>query len=125
MVNLPILFYEGEKYYDDAEPFPNDSVNAFNKDFVTKDEQAKKAAQFFTKTSNGTFWMNGSVENITQNADKTISFNYVATATAIKTVNIQKTATTRIYTLDGRYVGDNPRQLPRGLYVSNGKKMVK
>lgn len=117
--------YEGEKYYDDAEPFPNDSVNAFNKDFVTKDEQAKKAAQFFTKTSNGTFWMNGSVENITQNADKTISFNYVATATAIKTVNIQKTATTRIYTLDGRYVGDNPRQRPRGLYVSNGKKMVK
>ena len=100
-------------------------MNAFNKDFVTKDEQAKKAAQFFTKTSNGTFWMNGSVENITQNADKTISFNYVATATAIKTVNIQKTATTRIYTLDGRYVGDNPRQLPRGLYVSNGKKMVK
>lgn len=119
------FIYEGEKYYDDAEPFPNDSVNAFNKDFVTKDEQAKKAAQFFTKTSNGTFWMNGSVENITQNADKTISFNYVATATAIKTVNRQKTATTRIYTLDGRYVGDNPRQLPRGLYVSNGKKMVK
>ena len=119
------FIYEGEKRYNDAEPFPNDSVNAFNKDFVTKDEQAKKAAQFFTKTSNGTFWMNGSVENITQNADKTISFNYVATATAIRTVNIQKTATTRIYTLDGRYVGDNPRQLPRGLYVSNGKKMVK
>ena len=70
--------YEGEKRYDDAEPFPYGSVNAFNKKFKTKDDQAKNAARFFTKTSNGTYWMNGSVEEITQNADKTISFNFVA-----------------------------------------------
>ncbi len=116
------LMWEGEKYYDIAEPFPYKKVNAFNRNFKTKDNQAKNAAQFFTMTSNGTYWMNGSVEEITQNADKTVSFNYVATTTAIQTVNMQKTATTRIYTIDGRYVGTNLNQLPRGLYVVNGKK---
>lgn len=70
--------YQGTKYYDPAETFPLEGINAFNKDFKTKDTQAKKAAQFFTKTSNGTNWMNGSIEAITQNADGTISFNYVA-----------------------------------------------
>ena len=70
--------YDGDTYYYPAEPFPFKGINAFNKDFKTKDTQAKKAAQFFTKTSNGTYWMNGSVEAITQNADGTIAFNYVA-----------------------------------------------
>jgi hypothetical protein len=45
-------------------------------------------------------------------------------ATAIQTVTTPKT-TTRIYTLDGRYVGTDPNQLPRGLYIINGKKIVK
>ena len=70
--------YQGTKYFDDAEPFPYNTVKAFNKNFKTKDNIAKKAAQFFTKTSNGTNWMNGSVEEIKQNSDKTIDFNFVA-----------------------------------------------
>ena len=70
--------WQGTKYYDDAEPFPYNTVKAFNKNFKTKDNIAKKAAQFFTKTSNGTNWMNGSVEEIKQNSDKTIDFNFVA-----------------------------------------------
>ena len=69
---------DGYKYYDAAEPFPHGSVKAFNKNFKTKDNVAKMAARFFTKTSNGTYWMNGSIEDITQNSDKTISFDFVA-----------------------------------------------
>ena len=69
--------YMGNKYYDEAEPFPYNTVTAFNKDFKTSDNQAKKAAQFFTKTTNGTYWMDGSVEDITQNSGGTISFKYV------------------------------------------------
>ena len=71
--------WQGNKYYDAAEPFPYNNVTAFNKNFKTKDTQAKKAAQFFTKTSNGTYWMNGSVENIAQN-NSLVSFDYVADA---------------------------------------------
>jgi hypothetical protein len=264
--------WDGTKYYDAAEPFPYGSVNAFNRKFKTKDDQAKNAARFFTKTSNGTYWMNGSVEEIKQNNDKTIDFDFVANfsgglqgdtyekvtsadqlvagkqyvlineannagngsfnekyltavdvdvvdntvsgddlapitlggdasgyslqidgkyiytvaakalklgneekkdwliesttngyvvksktsaygtikynsgaprfanytstqspavlyvkkaATAIKSINTNKQATARIYTIDGRYVGTDPNQLPRGLYVVNGKKIVK
>lgn len=77
--------YMGTKYFDDegiaTDPFPQGSRNFFNKNFKTYDNVAKKAAQFFTKTSNGTYWMSGSVESITQNADGTISFKYVAGTT--------------------------------------------
>lgn len=269
--------YEGEKYYYDATLFPYESVTAFNKNFKVKknDKVAEKAAKFFTKNTNGTYWIDGSVENITQNSDKTISFNFVANyggssqgggegeyekvtstdqlvagsqyvlineanyagngafdqkyltavdvdiidntvsgsdlvsitlggdangyslqingkfiytetartlklgdtekkdwliestnngyivksktssygtiqynsgtprflnytsnqkpavlyvqkaTTAINTVNTNKATTTRIYTLDGRYVGTDPDRLPRGMYIINGKKIVK
>lgn len=47
-------------------------------------------------------------------------------ATGIQTVSSYKgMTTTHIYTIDGRYVGTDPNQLPRGLYVVNGKKIVK
>ena len=47
-------------------------------------------------------------------------------ATAIQTVSTHKDITTaRIYTLDGRYVGTNPALLTRGIYIVNGKKIVK
>lgn len=121
----PDILWEDVIYHEDAKPFPYLSVNAFNKNFETKDARAENAAKFFTATSNDTHWMNGSIEEITQNDDNTISFNYVALVTAIRTVNTQKTATTRIYTMNGRYVGTDPDQLPQGLYVVNGKIITK
>ena len=36
-----------------------------------------------------------------------------------------QTATMRIYTLDGRYMGTSKNALPKGIYVMNGKKFVK
>lgn len=45
-------------------------------------------------------------------------------ATAIRTVKIADNKTTRIYTLDGRYVGSDFKQLQRGLYIVNGRKVV-
>ena len=47
------------------------------------------------------------------------------TSTAIKSIHTNKTVATRIYTLDGRYVGTDPDLLPRGMYIINGKKIVK
>ena len=43
----------------------------------------------------------------------------------IQTVKPQTTTTTRIYTLDGRYMGTSKNALPKGIYVMNGKKFVK
>lgn len=45
--------------------------------------------------------------------------------TAILTVDTKDRQVTRIYTLDGRYVGTDFRQLGRGIYIVNGKKFVK
>jgi len=62
--------------------FPLSDVTSFNKDFKTSDKTAKKAAQFFNKNTNGTYWIDSSVEEITQNSDGTISFNFVAEYTS-------------------------------------------
>ena len=53
-----------------TDPFPYGSKNAFNK-------STTPAAKFFNKNSDGTYYMDSSVESITQNADGTISFNFI------------------------------------------------
>ena len=74
--------WDGTYYTDEGiatDPFPQRNVKAFNKDFKTSDNVAKKAAQFFSKNTNGTYWLDSSVEEITQNTTgNTISFKFVA-----------------------------------------------
>lgn len=66
-------YYQGTKYYDfdgmANDTYPYGSVNAFNK-------STTPAAKFYNKNTDGTYYMSESVEGITQNADKTISFNF-------------------------------------------------
>ena len=65
--------YQGTKYYSfdgmANDPFPYGSVNAFNKNTTP-------AAKFFNANNDGTYYLDSSVEDITQNADGTISFNF-------------------------------------------------
>jgi hypothetical protein len=64
--------------------------------------------------------------NYTSSQKPAVLYVKKATSTAIQTVSSYKgMTTTRIYTIDGRYVGTDPNQLPRGLYIINGKKIVK
>ena len=68
--------YQGTKYFTEEgmanDPYPYGSVNAFNK-------STTPAAKFYNKNSDGTYYMDSSVENITQNNDsyKTVSFHFV------------------------------------------------
>ena len=66
--------YQETKYYTEAgaknDPFPYGNVNAFNKNTTP-------AAKFYNKNSDNTYYLDSSVENITQNSDKTISFSFV------------------------------------------------
>ncbi len=53
-----------------------------------------------------------------------------ATATGIDGVTVQpdaagKPADRRIYSIDGRYVGTDATQLPKGMYIRGGKKFIK
>jgi len=65
--------YEGDKYYvvSEKDVFPYNSINYFNKDFGTM-------AKLYNKNSNDTYYLASSVEQIKQNSDGTISFNFVA-----------------------------------------------
>ena len=64
---------KGKKYYyiKQSDAFPYGEINSFNKKFGT-------LAKFYTKNTNGTYYLDGSVEDITQNNDKSISFKYLA-----------------------------------------------
>ena len=67
--------YDGVKYYTEEgmanDPFPYGSVNAFG-------ESTTPAAKLFNKNASGTNYLESSVENITQNADGTVSFKFRA-----------------------------------------------
>lgn len=67
--------YMGQKMYTSEgmknDPYPYGTNNAFNKD-------TKPAAKLYNKNSDNTYYLNSSVEQIKQNGDGTISFNFVA-----------------------------------------------
>ncbi len=73
--------YQGTKYYSFEgmanDPFPYGSVNAFNK-------STTPAAKFFNKNTDGTYYLDSSIENITQNSDGTVSFNFKAAINVAK-----------------------------------------
>ena len=71
--NYQYTVYQGTKYYTSEgamnDPFPYGNVNAFNK-------STTPAAKFYNKNSDGTYYMDSSIEEITQWSDGTISFNF-------------------------------------------------
>ena len=100
-------------------------------------------AFLYNENEDGRKLMNISITEITQNDNGTIDFkfapdnsgsgeegdntaySYSGIPTAIHTVKTADNKTTRIYTLDGRYVGSDYQQLGRGIYIVNGRKVVK
>ncbi len=106
--------YQGTKYYTDqgmaTDPFPYGDVNSFS-------AHSTPVAKFYNKNSDGTYYLDSSIEEITQNADGTISFQFkglsnVATPTfspspgryaepQTVTINCQTEGATIFYTLDG------------------------
>ena len=65
--------YQGDKYYTPEgaanDPFPYGSVNAFG-------PSTTPAAKFYNKNVDGTYFLDASIENITQNNDGTVSFRF-------------------------------------------------
>ena len=71
--NYQYTTYQGTKYYSFEgmanDTYPYGSVNSFSK-------SSTPAAKFNNKNTDGTYYMSESVNDITQNADGTISFNF-------------------------------------------------
>ncbi len=125
---------EGSKSYTFAgmknDPFPYGSVNAFGK-------STTPAASLYNNNSDGTKYLDSSVENITQNADGTISFDFVgisniATPTfspaggryaeaQTVTINCATNGASIYYTLDGSTPSASSTPYTSALTISETK----
>lgn len=81
---------------------------------------------------NGGSFMGKPITGITQNADGTIDFDFMGGSsenviTGISGIGAKagRTADNRVFSLDGRYLGDDINAVGKGVFVQGGKKIVK
>ncbi|MCI6161163.1 MAG: M6 family metalloprotease domain-containing protein [Prevotella sp.] len=91
---------------------------------------SKPAATLYNKSTHGDKLMHKAVLDIKRNDDNTMSFTYRnedILPTAIVDLQNDNAVVTekRIYSIDGRYMGNNLNALEKGLYIINGKKVMK
>ena len=108
------VMYNNNKYFTESgaanDPFPYDSINAFS-------ATTTPAARFYNMNSDGTYNLDASIENITQNADGTVSFYFRSLATGIPDIGLDTNDTW--YDLNGRSLPGTPSV--KGIYLHNGK----
>lgn len=102
-------------------------------------DDSRPAAKLYNKNSDGTKYMGKPVTAIRKNADGTMSFDFMGGSeenildnttkkeeTAIKDIKADtRKADNRVYSIDGRYLGDDINALGKGLYIVGGKKELK
>ena len=72
--------------------------------------------------------LNKALSGITESEDGVISLRFISDFTSGITHTPTSSALPSddsIYTLDGRKVGNNPEVLPRGIYITRGKKIIR
>lgn len=98
-------------------------------------DDSRPAAKLYNRNADGTKYMGKPVTAIRKNADGTMSFDFMGgseenildnTTTAIKDIKADtRKADNRVYSIDGRYLGDDINALGKGLYIVGGKKELK
>lgn len=102
-------------------------------------DDSRPAAKLYNKNDDGTKYMGKPVTAIRKNADGTMSFDFMGGSeenildnttkkeeTAIKDIKADtRKADNRVYSIDGRYLGDDINALGKGLYIVGGKKELK
>lgn len=108
-----------------SDPFPLDSVTAFNKNYKFYDESFPNVANLYNQNVDSTYVIDWSIEDIAQDADGNISFKFVAAyqgSTGMKSV-VAREDDDKWYDLQGRQLNGRPSR--KGIYINNGKKKVK
>lgn len=102
-------------------------------------DDSRPAAKLYNRNADGTKYMGKPVTAIRKNADGTMSFDFMGGSeenildnttkkeeTAIKDIKVDtRKADNRVYSIDGRYLGDDINTLGKGLYIVGGKKELK
>lgn len=89
---------------------------------------SKPAATLYNANTDGTKYMNKPITEITRNGDGTVSFNFqnLNVPSAITGISADnRRADSGIYSIDGRYIGNDLNVLNKGIYIVNGKKYIK
>lgn len=104
-----------------GDPYP------YNKNDSLTNLSRPKAALYNANTD-GSKLMNKGIYDIKRNSDGTMSFSFKGSSASgiadVKAANAT-TGVTAIYTLDGRYAGMDLERLGKGVYVVNGRKVVR
>ena len=100
-------------------------------------DDSRPAAKLYNKNADGTKYMGKPITAIKKNVNGTISFDVMGgnennildnttSETAIKDIKANtRKADNRVYSIDGRYLGDDINALGKGLYIVGGKKELK
>ena len=132
---ITIFCADNDRHTDQDEGYKNTSYGdlyPYNGNNELTDS-SRPAARIYNYATGGSKYMGKPITNITQNADGTIDFDFmggdpnniitgIGGITANTTV---KKADNRVYTLDGRCLGDNIDAAGHGVFIQNGKKIVK
>lgn len=79
-------------------------------------------------SKNTTLTTNRALTNIAyDNVTGVLTFNYIndVAATGIRQLRLDSETSKAIYTLDGRYAGTSLQDLPHGIYIVGGRKVIK
>ena len=100
-------------------------------------DDSRPAAKLYNKNADGAKYMGKPITAIKKNVNGTISFDVMGgnednildnttSETAIKDIKADtRKADNRVYSIDGRYLGDDINALGKGLYIVGGKKELK
>ncbi len=100
-------------------------------------DDSRPAAKLYNKNADGTKYMGKPITAIKKNVNGTMSFDVMGgnednildnttSETAIKDIKADtRKADNRVYSIDGRYLGDDINALGKGLYIVGGKKELK
>lgn len=83
---------------------------------------------WYNASKNTKLTTNSALTNIAyDDATGVLTFNYIndVAATGIRQLRLDSEASKAIYTLDGRYAGTSLQDLPHGIYIVGGRKVVK
>ena len=100
-------------------------------------DDSRPAAKLYNKNADGTKYMGKPITAIKKNVNGTISFDVMGgnednildnttSETDIKDIKADtRKADNHVYSIDGRYLGDDINALGKGLYIVGGKKELK
>ncbi len=92
---------------------------------------SKPAALLNNPNANGNYYMNKDIKNITRNDDGTVSFSFTNRSNplegidAITSDNPYISSSHPIFSITGSCLGTNLSSLPKGIYILDGKKLMK